>query len=78
MSSKEEVGFVSFSKYTVASISNGKIVLLEIIVFWKFWIDEFVVERLLSGEKYELTSFIETTFDFDQWNDIWKICIWIN
>lgn len=64
MSSKEEVGFVSFSKYTVASIS--KIVLLEIIVFWKFWIDEFVVERLLSGEKYELTSFIETTFDFDQ------------
>lgn len=64
MSSKEEVGFVSFSKYTVASIS--KIVLLEIIVFWKFWIDEFVVERLLSGKKYELTSFIETTFDFDQ------------
>lgn len=64
MSSKEEVGFVSFSKYTIASIS--KIVLLEIIVFWKFWIDEFVVERLLSGEKYELTSFIETTFDFDQ------------
>lgn len=39
---------------------------LEIIVFWKFWIDEFVVERLLSGEKYELTSFIETIFDFDQ------------
>lgn len=64
MSSKEEVGFVSFSKYTVASIS--KIVLLEIIVFWKFWIDEFVVECLLSGEKYELTSFIETIFDFDQ------------
>lgn len=64
MSSKEEVGFVSFSKYTVASIS--KIVLLEIIIFWKFWIDEFVVERLLSGEKYELTSFIETIFDFDQ------------